>query len=96
MVLGGRRMVFENLMALWIAIEKECPQEVAFKYLDRYLGDGPKQAPKFRWTPQDVEDVMKFRKEGINCAEIGSYYGLKGASISYLLCRKRKEVSARA
>jgi hypothetical protein len=41
-----------------------------------------------------VEDVMKFRKEGINCTEIGSYYGLKGASISYLLCRKRKEVRA--
>jgi hypothetical protein len=75
MEIGTRRekMVFENLMALWIAVEKQCPQEVAFK---------------------DVEDVMKFRKEGINCTEIGSYYGLKGASISYLLCRKRKEVRA--
>lgn len=79
-------MVFENLMALWIAVEKQCPQEVAFKYLDNCLENGPdfKRSPKFRWTPQDIQDVMRFREQGINWDEIGSYYGMKGDSIIHL------------
>ncbi|MEY7998644.1 hypothetical protein AB8U03_00260 [Clostridium sp. Mt-5] len=82
-------MIFENMVALLIAAEKECPQEVAFKYLDRYLEDGPdfKQVPKFRWTPQDIEDVMRLRQEGISDEEIGSYYGVKADTIVHIFYR---------
>jgi hypothetical protein len=96
MEIGIRRekMVFENLMALWIAVEKQCPQEVAFKYLDRYIENGPdfKQMPKFRWTPQDIQDVLKFRQEGISDLEISSYYGVKKTTLHSVICRKKREM----
>jgi hypothetical protein len=98
MEIGIRRekMVFENLMALWIAVEKQCPQEVAFKYLDRYIENGPdfKQMPKFRWTLEDMQDVFRLRHEGVSDEEISSYYGVKKTTLQSVICRKRKEVRA--
>lgn len=82
-------MVFENLVALLIAAERKCPQEVAFKYVDR-LGHETefKRAPVFSWTPEDIQDVMKFKQEGISNEEIGSYYGVKANTIENLSYKK--------
>lgn len=82
-------MVFENMVALLIAAEKKCPQEVAFKYLDRLeYGTEFKREPVFSWTPQDIQDVLKFRQEGISDEEIGSYYGVKAGTIVRLFYKK--------
>ncbi|AZV56047.1 sigma-70 family RNA polymerase sigma factor [Clostridium sp. AWRP] len=83
-------MVFENLLVLLIAAKEKCPQEVAFKYLDRYLEHGTnfKRPPVFSWTPEDIQDVMKFKQEGISNEEIGSYYGVKANTIKSLFYKK--------
>ncbi|MHC1683447.1 MAG: hypothetical protein AB6733_10905 [Clostridiaceae bacterium] len=82
-VLKGNEIVFENLIALHIAIEKQCPQEVAFKYLDNYLNNKPMiHKPCFKWTNEDIQDVKNLRKLGLGFDEIGSYYGLKVSAIN--------------
>lgn len=81
--LKSNEIVFENLIALHIAIEKECPQEVAFKYLDNYLNNKPMiHKPCFKWTDEDIQDVRNLRKLGLGLDEIGSYYGLTFSSIN--------------
>lgn len=75
---SNKNIYFENLLALLIAIEKECPPEVAFKYLDKYLESGDyKKKPRFKWTDKDIEDVIKLKNQGITQKEISSYYGLE-------------------
>ncbi|RMD04934.1 hypothetical protein D9O40_00875 [Clostridium autoethanogenum] len=82
-------MVFENMVALLIAAEKKCPQEVAFKYLDRLGRETEfKRAPVFSWTYEDMQDVLKFRQEGISDEEIASYYGVKASTIVGLFYKK--------
>jgi hypothetical protein len=87
-------MVFENLVALWIAVEKQCPPETAFKWLDNYLenGDGFKKKPKFSWTREDVQDVIRLREGGVAWKEIADCYGLKMDPMQSTICRKRKEM----
>lgn len=84
-------MVFENLMVLWIAIEKNCSQEVAFKYFDKVISSKegrPRELPYFSWTPEDIQDILIFRKEGLTYKEIGSYYGVSDHSIFVIIKRR--------
>jgi hypothetical protein len=84
-------MVFENLMALLIAVENQCPQEVAFKMLDRYMeGKKVTKKPSFPWTFNDVQDITRLYAAGVKQGEIGSYYGVKGDNISKLIRGVRK------
>lgn len=49
-----KNIVFENLLALLIAVEKKCTQEVAFKYLDQYMQtkNNCKKKLNFKWTDE--------------------------------------------
>lgn len=86
-------MYFENIVALWIAIEKECPQEVAFKYLDRYLEDNPKKIKgnlRFKWTNEDIQDIKKFREQGLTYKEISEIYCVSYHTINSIFKNKKK------
>lgn len=75
-------MVFENLLALHIAILKECSPELAFEWLDRYQEKKLiKKAPYYPWTIEDLMDISKYRQQGINWNEIGSYYGVNKQTV---------------
>lgn len=88
-------MVFENLIALHIAIENQCPQETAFKYLDRLLaGKKVIRKPQFPWTDKDKEDVIKLKAAGVKGNEISRYYGVDPAVITRIL--KGAESNAKA
>lgn len=78
-------VVFENLMALYIAVEQQCPPETAFKLLDGLI-DGKKyiRKPQFVWTDKDKEDVVKFRTKGLSVIEISKYYGVDPSRISQI------------
>lgn len=73
-------VVFENLMALYIAIEEECPPEIAFKRLDRFCGQIVKNL-RFPWTDKDLHDIEIYRSEGITWKEIGNYFGVAESTI---------------
>ncbi|WP_052447234.1 hypothetical protein [Clostridium polynesiense] len=74
-------MYFENLMALWIAVDKKCTPEVAFKWLDRYTGNEEFQKnPQFRWTVEDAKDVVSLRQQGCTWGEIKEIYGFSSNS----------------
>jgi len=87
-------MYFENLVALHIAIEKQCPQETAFKYLDRLL-DGKSRKhnnkPKFIWTSDDIEDIKRFRKQGLTYKGIAKIYFTTDDTIFQVLRRNKKK-----
>jgi hypothetical protein len=81
-MLSKRKVCFENLIALYISIERECPPEVAFKWLDRYLGDNKgrhENKPRFPWSKDDVEDIVALRSSGVSWDDIGEMYGAKSA-----------------
>lgn len=87
-------MCFENLVALYIAIEKQCPQETAFKYLNRLLDGNPKKhnnKPQFIWTSEDIEDIKKFRKQGLTYKEIAKIYFTTDQTIYCVLKRNKKK-----
>lgn len=92
-------MVFENLLALHIAIEKDCPPETAFLWLDRLL-DGKKnpKIPDFPWTIFDIEDIKKLKSQGITYREISTYYGVHPSNISrqIKLLNQNKKIAAEA
>ncbi|WP_373899310.1 hypothetical protein ACER0A_002065 [Haloimpatiens sp. FM7315] len=88
----GKKIYFENLMALYIAIEKQCMQEEAFKYLDKYAeGENPKNL-SFKWEKEDLEDIQKFRQRGLKCKEIAKIYFKSVYSIYGALKRIEKEL----
>jgi len=84
-------LIFENLVILWIAIEKVCPPETAFKYFDKALNSKqgrPRELPYFSWTPEDIQDLLAFREKGLTYKEIGSYYGVSDHSIFVIIKRQ--------
>lgn len=85
-------MVFENLMALYIAIQEECPPEIAFKRLDHYCGQAVKNF-RFPWNYDDVSDIEIFKNKGISWREIGTYYGVGESTVwsAYYNYKKRKK-----
>ncbi|ABQ23621.1 helix-turn-helix domain-containing protein [Clostridium kluyveri] len=92
-------MVFENFTALLIAAENEWPPETAFRYLDSILENkNMEKKPIFKWTPKDIQDVLKFKEEGLKHREIASYYGVSTwviSRISYLEGASRKNISGK-
>lgn len=86
--------MIENLLALWIAIKKNCPPEVAFKYIDKFL-DGDTDCLKkelyFKWTNKEVESLIKFREEGLTYKEIAEIYGVGERSIINAIKNYRKK-----
>lgn len=88
-------MYFENLVALYIAVEKQCTQEMAFKYLDRFAEGNLTGKPVFRWSDGDIKDIKKFRQEGLNCSEIAEIYFTKKQAI-YAALRKKIKKSCRS
>lgn len=83
-------MYFENLIALHIAIEKHCTPEMAFKYLDKVL-EGEIQ-PKIRheWGNKEVEDIKKFRLQGLSFSKIGEIYCTTASNIFKVLNYKKR------
>lgn len=87
-------MVFENILALHIAIEKQYPQETAFKLLDKYMnGDKVVRKPNFDWTDNDKEDVVKLSSEGVTGREISKYYSVHPSIICQILKSAKNNVS---
>lgn len=80
-------MVFDNLMALHISIERNCPPEVAFKYIDDPIWFKRRRRPNFNWTDGDIKDILKFRREGLTWREISSYYNTSPGAIHHLVER---------
>jgi hypothetical protein len=79
-------MVFENLVALHLAIDNNCPPETAFQYLDRYIENVKyANAPRFPWTKEDANDVVKLWEEGTSLGEIATYYGISLSSLSHMM-----------
>lgn len=92
-------MCFENLVALHIAIEQQCPQETAFKYLDRILNGNPKgysNKPQFAWTTEDIKDIKRFRKQGLTYKEIADIYFTTDQAIYRVLKRDKKRAAGAA
>lgn len=85
-------MVFENLVALHIAIEKQCPPETAFKYLDNFL-ERKTSKVYFQWSNEDIADIHKLRSKGVKYKEIASYYGTSERNIISMLCMRKKRMA---
>jgi hypothetical protein len=73
-------MIFENLMALYIAINNQCPPEIAFKRLDRLCGEKIKNF-RFPWTDEDLQDIGVLKMEGLSWREIATYYGVAESTV---------------
>ncbi|WP_155241927.1 hypothetical protein [Clostridium pasteurianum] len=77
-------------MALHVAIRRNCPPEIAFKYIDNLAWLERKRSPNFDWIEKDVKDVLKFREEGLSWSEIGSYYGTTASGVCHAVITRRK------
>lgn len=84
-------MIFDNLMALHISIQRSCPPEIAFKYLDNPAWFNRKKKPTFNWSDGDMQDILKFRQEGLTWREIGSYYNTSPGALFHLVERWLKK-----
>lgn len=84
-----------NLLALWIAIMKNCTPEVAFKYMDKFLDGDTDCLEKelyFKWTNKEIESLIKFREEGLTYKEIAEIYGVGERSIINAIKNYKKRV----
>ena len=60
-----------NFYALAVAIFKECSTETAFEKIQSPSPDRVKP----QLSIEDIQDMRKFREEGVIYKEIASYYG---------------------
>ncbi|GAB6149850.1 hypothetical protein Z965_02465 [Clostridium novyi A str. BKT29909] len=83
-------MYLENLVALHIAIEKHYTPEMAFRYLDKVLEGEANPRIHQIWTNKDLEDIKKFRAQGLSFSKIGELYGTTAQAIFKVLDYKKK------
>lgn len=83
-------MYFENLVALYIAVEKQCTQEMAFQYLDKFAEGIIDKKPRFKYSDEDIQDINKFKQQGLSCEEIAKIYFTTTNSIYGALQRYKK------
>lgn len=81
---------FENLLALHAAIEYEKPVETAFKIVE-FRAKDIYDMPKFPWTKEDLEDVIRLYAAGIKAKEIAEMYGVSQNSIWHSMWRYKKK-----
>lgn len=89
-------MYFENLVALHIAIEKQCTPEIAFKYLDRFEKNIIEGKPNFKWSIADFKDINALMQQGLNCGEIAEIYFTSKNVINGVLRKYKKRAAATA
>ncbi|AEB75871.1 MULTISPECIES: hypothetical protein [Clostridium] len=83
-------MYLENLVALHIAIEKHYTPEMAFKYLDKILDGEVKPKIRREWSSKEIEDIKKFKSEGLSFSKIGEIYCTTASNIFKVLDYRKK------
>lgn len=83
-------MYLDNLMALWVAMEEKTTPEVAFKIVDLRSEGKFNLKPNFDWTPENEEDLVKLRNQGLTIYELGEIYGVGFYTISRRLKKIRE------